>query len=87
MIELESEQDVEGQLQDHDNQAIEQYLQVDRNEYINRDEYNMRDSTSNNHYASPILEDQREHDETMRQTNKRTPARGYNTKLYPNAYL
>jgi hypothetical protein len=47
----------------------------------------MRDSTSNNHYASPILEDQRENDETMRQTNKRTPARGYNTKLYPNAYL
>jgi len=23
----------------------------------------------------------------MRQTNKRTPARGYNTRLYPNAYL
>lgn len=57
MIELESEQDVENQLVEHDNEAIEQYLQVDKNEYINRDEYYMRDSNSKNHYASPILED------------------------------
>lgn len=57
VIELESEQDVENQLVEHDNEAIEQYLQVDKNEYINRDEYYMWDSNSKNHYASPILED------------------------------
>jgi hypothetical protein len=43
VIELESEQDVENNLIDQVNQNIEQYLQVDKNEYINNEEYYMRD--------------------------------------------
>jgi len=41
-------------MNNEDNERIQEYLEIDRDAYINRDEYNLRDSTN---YVSPILED------------------------------
>lgn len=97
MVEIESENDVEDQIKNDNPNQIEEYLKVDQNEYINNAEYRdngespnkifdyQQDSVSH-HIVSPIMEDQRENDETqLYGAKKHSPMRGYNSKLYPYA--